>query len=68
MSGMRPVLNAEEQEQLALALEEAALRVRQHCPDQAHYDIEDNVPQIGDGLRSIEGKRSPALREFRIHW
>lgn len=61
-------MNAAEQERLALALEEAALRVRQVRPEHAHYDARNDVDDIGDDQRPVAGLRSPVLREFRIEW
>lgn len=61
-------LTPQEQEDLALALEEAARRVRQVCPEQAAYDARNDAQDIGDERRSVTGLRSPVLREFRIQW
>jgi hypothetical protein len=59
----------EQQEELAVALEEAALRVRQSCPSRVEIDREDDVDPIdlGNGT-SIPSLRSPLLRNFRIEW
>jgi hypothetical protein len=59
----------EQQQELAAALEEAALRVRQSCPQLAEIDREDDVDTIPlyNG-QTIPGLRSPLRRNFRIEW
>lgn len=67
MTGM---LSPDEQERLALTLEEAAQRVRMHAPRTVEADVRDHVDSIPTGLHgeSIPGLRSPKLRAFRIEW
>ncbi len=67
---MQYVVTPETQEELAAALEEAALRVRQSIPSGFEWDVRDDVEQIVVGYRgeTIPGMRSPLLRAFRIEW
>ena len=66
------VVTPEQQEALAVALEEAALRARQTCPDSVEIDVEDHVDRIDVGLpgetATIPGMRSPRRRRFNIEW
>ena len=62
------VVTPEQQERLAVALEEAALRVRQSCPDSLEIDVQDDVDRIHVGDRPIPGMRSPRRRRFNIEW
>jgi hypothetical protein len=63
------VITPEKQEMLALALEEAALRVRQSIPDSIEIDVEDDVDQIPVGCgQTLAGMRSPRRRAFRVEW
>lgn len=62
-------ITPEKRETLALALEEAALRVRQSTPDSVEIDVEDDVERIDiDNGESIPGMRSPRRRVFYIEW
>jgi hypothetical protein len=59
----------EMQESLAVALEEAALRVRQCKPVGVEWDVEDDLNWIWVGpMERIPGMRSPLRRVFRIEW
>jgi len=63
------VITPEKQEMLALALEEAALQVRQSIPDSVEMDVEDDAEQIKVGCgQTLDGMRSPRSRTFRIKW
>lgn len=63
------VVTPEAQEALAVALEEAAQRVRQSTPAGFEVDVEDDVDTIvvGPG-QTIPGMRSPLRRVFRVEW
>jgi hypothetical protein len=59
----------EMQEMLAVALEEAALRVRQCKPVGVEWDVEDDLDWIQVGpVERIPGMRSPLRRRFNIEW
>lgn len=60
--------DADQAEQVAAALEEAAARVRAHWPAHVEVEHEDHVEAIDTGVGSVPGPRSPALRAFRIVW
>jgi len=64
------VVTPQAQEALAVALEEAAQRVRQSIPSGYETDIEDDVEQIVIGVHgeSMTGLRAPLRRVFRIEW
>lgn len=67
--GMDRVVTPEKQEALAVALEEAAERVRQCIPAGFEVDVEDDLDWILVGpTERIPGRRSPVRREFRIEW
>lgn len=56
-------------ERLALAMEEAALRVRQHPPARVvAFEQEDYVDRIDVGGGFLPGMRTPVLRHFRLEW
>jgi hypothetical protein len=63
------VVTPEAQETLAVALEEAAQRVRQSQPAGFEVDVEDDVDviHVGPG-QTIPGMRSPLRRVFRVEW
>lgn len=59
----------EAQEQLALALEEAALHVRQSIPAGFEWDVNDDIDWIWVGpTERMPGMRSPLRRRFDIGW
>ncbi len=64
------VVTSADQEQLALALEEAAERVRQAIPAGYEVEVRDDVGSIPVDHRggSIPGPRSPLVRSFRVEW
>jgi hypothetical protein len=60
----------EDAETLALALEEAAVRVRQSVPAGFEFEVKDHQDSIyvGPPTQYVPGMRSPVLRSFRIEW
>ena len=66
---MEHSVTPEAQEQLATALEEAAVRVRQSIPAGFEFDVKDDIDWIWVGpAERIPGIRSPLRRVFRIEW
>lgn len=71
MSGLSKVVEGagveHHRELLAVALEEAARRVRMSCPDSFEVDVQDDVEYV-DGSPCVVLLRRPLLRSFRIEW
>lgn len=68
-SGIQRIVTPEMQETLAVALEEAALRVRQLIPAGAEWDVKDDIDWIWVGpTERVPGMRSPLRRRFDIQW